>query len=408
MAYFERMVSRRYLFSRERKALVSAITLISVAGVTVGVAALIIVIGVIDGIDRDIFGRFVEIHPHMRIASADDEGLADPAPVLAAVSGRAGIERAEPIIQQQVLLERGGDLASPKVPGQIIGADELGLDRIYRIPDASTGGNIRLQSREILLGAPLAYQLGAQAGDRIIATTGKLQRTPGGWMSRRRNLQVIGIFNTGMWEFDAQTAFVSTETAREVFGADSGADFVHIKLRDPFSVRRAKSTLQAELGSGYAIHTWEEQNAEFFQALKLEKLGLVVILLLVVIVASFNIIGTLILVVIEKTPEIGILKAVGASDRMIRRVFLNSGLTIGVVGTASGLVLGLIGCFLVKYVIRFDLPDSVYAMNSLPVVVKPATVSFIVASALAISLLAAIFPAYQASRLDAVTAIRQE
>lgn len=408
MAYFERMVSRRYLFSRERKALVSAITLISIAGVTVGVAALIIVIGVIDGIDRDIFGKFVEIYPHMRVASADDHGLTDPAPVLEAVRDRRGIAVAESIIQQQVLLESSGDMASPKVPGQIIGTDQLGDDRIYRIPNANDGTNITLQDREILLGAPLAYQLGAEPGDTIIATTGKLQRTPNGWMSRRRNLKVIGFFRTGLWEFDTQTAFVSSSTAREIFGAGSGADFVQIKLENPFDVRALKAELEADLGSTYHINTWEEQNAEFFQALKLEKLGLVVILLLVVIVASFNIVGTLILVVIEKTPEIGILKAVGSSDRMIRRIFLNSGLSIGLIGTTAGLVLGLFGCFLVKYVIRFDLPDSVYAMNRLPVVVKASTVSAIVASALAISLIAAIFPAFQAARLDAVRAIRQE
>jgi lipoprotein-releasing system permease protein len=408
MAYFERMVSRRYLFSRERKALVSAITFISVLGVTVGVAALIIVIGVIDGIDRDILGKFVEIYPHLRVASADGDGLTDPGPVLAGLEGQEGILRAEPIIQQQVLLETSGDTASPKVPGQIIGTDELGSDRIYQIPNANDGTNIRLERREILLGAPLAYQLGAQPGDLIIATTGKLQRTPNGWMSRRRNLRVIGFFNTGLWEFDTQTAFVSSETAREIFGSGAGADFVQVKLADPFAVRSVKKGLEKRIGGDFQIRTWEEENAEFFQALKLEKLGLIVILLLVVIVASFNIIGTLILVVIEKTPEIGILKAVGSSDRMIRRVFINSGLTIGVIGTFTGLVLGVGGCLLVKYVIRFDLPDSVYAMNRLPVVIKPATVSFIVLSALAISLIAAIFPAIQAARLDAVKAIRQE
>lgn len=408
MAYFERMVSRRYLFSRERKALVSAITFISVLGVTVGVAALIIVIGVIDGIDRDILGKFVEIYPHLRVASEEEGGVGDPETVLAAMRQQEGVLQAEPIIQQQVLLERSGDMASPKVPGQIIGTDELGSDRIYQIPNATDGTNIRLEDREILIGAPLGYQLGAQPGDQIIATTGKLQRTPNGWMSRRRNLRVIGFFRTGLWEFDTQTAFVSSATAREIFGTSEGADFVQAKLANPFAVRSVKNRLKSEIGPGFEIKTWEEENAEFFQALKLEKLGLIVILLLVVIVASFNIIGTLILVVIEKTPEIGILKAVGSSDRMIRRIFINSGLTIGVIGTLSGLILGIAGCLLVKYVIRFDLPDSVYAMNRLPVMIKPATVAFIVVSALAISLVAAIFPAIQAARLDAVKAIRQE
>lgn len=408
MAYFERFVSRRYLVSHENRRLVTFITFISVAGVTVGVAALIIVIGVIDGIDRDIFGKFVEVHPHVKITGADGGEIEDPETLLARVAGRDEVERAGTVIQKQVLFERTASAAGAKIPGVIIGVDELGEGQLYSIPNASNGSNIRLYPREVLMGAPLLYQLGAEPGDRIIATTGKLHRTPAGWMSRRRNLRVIGHYTTGLWDFDTVTAFVSTETAREVFGMEDRVDYIHLRLKKPFEAAALKKILASELGDAYEIHTWEEQNREFFQALKLEKLGLFVILMLVVIVAGFNIIGTLILMVMEKTREIGILKAFGAGNAMIRNIFLGSGFVIGLIGTVSGLILGLMGCYLVKNVIHLDIADSPYNLRSLPVVVKPLTVSLIVACSMAVSVVAAVFPAMQAARLNTIEALRHE
>lgn len=408
MAYFERFVSRRYLFSRASRALVSVITFISIAGVTVGVAALIIVIGVIEGIDKDIFGKIVQIYPHLKISEAESKSLSQPDDLLAALKDFDEIEIAEPIFSKQVLFTFGSGESEIRVPGQIVGHEEFGEGRLYNIPNAVTGENLRLGSNEVMLGAPLAYHLHARQGDKVYVTTGMLARTAVGWRPRIRELTVVGIYQTGVWEFDLVTGFVSPATAREVFGLDKAADYMHIKLKDPFAVRAARDKIQAVIGEKFAIGTWEEENGEFFQALKMEKLGLTIILLLVVIVASFNIIGTLILLVIEKKSEIGILKAMGASDGMIHRTFLSAGLTIGTLGTFAGVTLGLLGAYILKNYDILQLPESAYNFSKLPVLVKPGSVLLITSCSMGIALLAAFFPAAQAARLDPVEALRHD
>ena len=413
MGTFERFVGWRYLFRREKKRLVSVITFISVAGVTVGVAALIIVIAVIEGIDRDIVSKIIEVHPHVKIAGAGQRGLTDPAEALAIVARRSEVELAEPVIHKQVLMEHGAG-STVTVPARLIGVEELGPDNLYTISNQRDGTSIRLGYREVILGRPLAAQLGINVfnlgEEEILVTTPILRRTPEGRRPKMRKLRVIGVFTTGLWDFDQVTGFISAETARETFSlsrsqsSGTQVDYIHVKMKDPFAVRKFKSALMDELGSDYRVTTWEEENGEFFQALKLEKLGLVIILLLVVIVASFNIIGTLILMVIEKTPEIGILKAMGSSESMIRRIFLHSGAIVGILGTLTGLALGLFGCFLVT---QIRLPPSLMLFDRMPVVIKPMTVALIMVCSITISLLAALFPAAQAARLDPIEALRR-
>ncbi len=408
MGFFERFLSRRYLFNRRQKWLVSVITFISLAGVTVGVAALIIVLGVIEGFDRDIFGKIIDIYPHVRITEADSRRVSDPEPILAFLRSRPEIELAVPVLSRQALLEHGQGRQARHVPAQLIGVASLGPGELYNIPAASDGSTIRLGDRDLLLGLPLAYRLEAGGGQTVSAITGVLALAGGSRHPRVRRLNVIGTFTTGHYEFDELTGFVSPETARQVFGSAEAADYIHVRSRRPFAVRRLKAELVEALGPTYRVTTWEEENGEFFQALKLEKLGLWVILLLVVVVASFNIAGTLILMVMEKGPEIGILKALGASEGMIRATFLQSGLTIGALGTSSGLLLGLAGCWFVRHGLRLGPPGNPYGLSHLPVVIEPATVGLIVAASLGISLLAAFFPAAQAARLDPVEALRRE
>lgn len=410
MPYFERFVSWRYLFARHRRALVSIITFISIGGVAVGVGALIIVLGVIEGMDKDIFGKFVEIYPHIKVMAADKSGLREVEPLLAKLREHREVELVVPVIQKQVLFVRDIGDQSEKSPGQLVGVDELGDAQPYPIRNRD-GSNIKLGDRELLLGAPLGFHLGARSSGEtypVLVRTGNLARTPNGWAPRSRNLTAIGHFTTGIFDFDSVTGFVSLATAREVFGMSDTFDYIHVKLRNPLSsVRSVKQALEKELGPAYAIKTWEEENGAFFQALKLEKLGLFVIMLLVVIVASFNIIGTLILTVIEKKREIGLLKAIGASDGMIRRTFLTAGSIIGVLGTSVGFVLGLGGCYVVKN-LRLDFAASPYAIDRLPVVIRPLNIALIIFCALTISLLAALFPAAQAGRLDPIEALRDD
>lgn len=407
MASFERFVAWRYLFSRERRALVSVITLISMAGVSVGVAALIAVLGVMDGADELLLGKITELYPHVRVENmlGPEEPL-DLA-VLQALRDHPDVAKAEPVHQKVSLVQSrsGGDVLSEGI--QLIGVDELGPGNIYNIPMPEGMDKITVGPGEILLGAPLAMRLRAMPGDGVVLYANNPVMTINGQRVKLKRMRVLGFFNTHYYEFDAATAFVSVETMRNLYRIDQGVDYIHVKLRDPWLADRFKQQMLGELPSHFRLRTWGEDNAAFFGALKLEKFALFLILMLIIVVAAFNIIGTLIMMVSEKTREIGILKAMGASQGLIARIFLYNGILIGIVGTAIGVALGLGICAAIP-LIKFEMPPSVYNFEHLPVLVRPLTVTIIVLASMAICSLAAVFPAWQASRLNPVEALRHD
>ncbi len=407
MAYFERFIARRYLFTREKNALVSAITFIAVTGVAVGVASLIVVLGVMDGAQKELFAKVIALYPHLKITGLGGETLPNVDHVLAEVKRTPGVEFVEPVFNKEALFSAGLGATAELVAGQIIGVESL-RDRRFEVMRAvSEKWPEKLGDREVLLGAPLAAKMKVKKGDSILAITGLTsQKTNRRAPSMR--LRVAGIFETGYYAFDSLSTIIGNDTARKAFGADQVTDYLHVNLADPASASRMRFDLQMKLGPLYSIRTWEEENGAIIQSIPLQKLGLFIILMLIVLVAGFNIIGTLILMVIEKTREIGILKAIGSSNRMIRRTFLHTGAIIGCLGTIFGLLIGLGICFLLKHVIRFEMPPSVYNFDRLPVLVKPMTVVVIVVSAMLVCVLASFFPALQASRLDPVEALRHE
>jgi lipoprotein-releasing system permease protein len=403
----ERFVSSRYLFSREKNILTSTITLVAVLGVAVGVAALIIVLGVMDGAERDLFGKVIELYPHVRVEASGDGKLNDPRALEERARSIAGVRLAEAVIQEQALFSNALGQQAEVVAGQMLGVDDLDESHIYNVRLAEDGGTLELGEREILLGAPLAERLGVRPGDSVLAIAG-LTSDQASRSSSSGRLKVVGIFESGYYTFDSMSSFISTETFATVFSRRGDADFIHIKLDDPFDARNAAGRLASTLSPYHQITTWEHDNGAFFQSIKLQKYALFLILMLIVLVAGFNIIGTMILMVIEKTREIGIMKAMGFSDRNVRRVFWSAGMLIGGMGTLSGVALGLFGCFLLRYVIKLDMPPAIYNFDHLPVLVKPLTVLVIACSSLGISVLAGLFPAAQAARLNPVDALRHE
>lgn len=404
----ETFISRRYLFAGGKKALLSAITFVAVAGVAVGVAALIIVIGVMDGAKEDLFAKMIEVYPHVKITGLQGGELRDPEPVLRELRKHPEIASVEPVVSKESLFTAQLGAQAELVAGRLVGMEDFRRDPLVRLIGPTEGLEGQLADFQVLLGKPLAEKLRIKPGASVRAITGVIARSANRQNSGGRDLKVVGIFETGYYAYDSLTALISPATAEKIFGLAGSVDYVQAKLREPMAATDFKLDLRPELGPGVEIVTWIEEQGPFFQSLLIQKWGLFLILMLIVLVAGFNVIGTLILMVIDKTREIGILKAYGSSQRMIRSIFLNSGVVIGAMGTAVGLALGLFGCFLLKYVIRLEMPPSVYNFEHLPVAVKPLTVAVIVASSMGVCMVAAIFPAIQAARLNPVEALRHD
>lgn len=400
------------MFNTERRALVRAITLVALSGVAVGVAALIIVIGVMDGAEQELFGKVIEIYPHVKVQARDGGEITKTdgqlAGILAAIDELPGVRAAAPVVSKQALMTSGVGRRSELVAGLIF-AVEPG-DSADLFPLSREGGksiSFDLAPNEIVLGADLAEELGVEAGGEVLAIMDLVARS-----ANRRpgssKFRVAGIFDTGYFAFDSVSAFISKAAADRVFNLGGAADFIYIKLDDPFAAERFARRLDLKLAAEFEVRSWEAEQGAFFESIKIQKAALFLILMLIVLVAGLNIIGTLILMVIEKTSEIGIIKAFGGSNALIRRTFLYAGGIIGVLGTGIGLALGITGCLILKYVIVLDMPPSVYNFEHLPVVIKPLTVAVIVISSIAVCLLSSLFPAISASRLDPVEALRHE
>lgn len=391
---FEFMIGSRYFLSLRKERFISAISLISSLGVAIGVMALIVVIAVMAGFDNDLKDKIIGTNPHIVIHS--EEGISDYPAFAQKIYSFKEVENIAPYVSGQAFLYFKDKFLSLNVKGIDLASEK----KVTRISDYLLGQNVILPRGGIFIGQELAQALGIKKGDEVILSSPVIGlNTP---------FHVSGIFRTGMYDYDFSLAFLDIHDAQDFFGLGSLVTQAGVKLKDPYQSLSVKKKLEGIMPGFYHIRTWTEINKNFFAALALEKMTMFIILTLIVLVACFNIVSTLVVMVVEKTKDIGILKAIGASEKSIRNIFTWGGLIIGFSGTLFGIICGVVLCFLLKKYQFIQLPKDIYSIDHLPVFLRWQDVGLIAACALMISFLSTIYPAYKAARLNPVQALRYE
>jgi len=404
---FELFVARRYLTARRKQAFISVITSISVIGIAIGVAALVIAIALITGFQGDVQDKILGATSHIMVSDLGGEGLPDYEGLAEKIRTIPGVESVTPVVYNTVLVTGFGESSGALVKGidferEKPGAAWLQKLEAGKIPD---GGGPR---EGLLLGRELALRIGAQVGDAVSVVTASSTLSPLGLLPKTKRFLVTGIFNTGLYEFDNGTALVSIGVAQRLFGLEGRASYIQVKLRDIFAAPAVGEKIKAALPPVVYITTWMELNKSLFSALKLEKNIMFLTITLIVIVAALNIIATLILMVMEKTRDIGILMAMGATPRSINRIFFYQGALIGVIGTALGVLLGLGWCGLANAFELIKIPVDIYQISYVPFRLRPFDLALIVGVTLAISFVSTLFPARRAAKIDPVVALKYE
>lgn len=408
---FEPFVARRYLFSGQHKALVSVITVISILGVAVGVFALIVVIAVMEGFDANLTDKIIGAYAHMDInPSSPDAPAINPGEMIPKITAMPEVKAAAPYISRMALVQVPGTGSLIRQTGLVIwGVDFDAEPKITKMMSKVNGNRLPGEDEIVIGKDAVNRQLFVPLKTKLMITAPVFAETAMGRVPSIRNKTLGGIFETGYPDSDGGMGYMSLESARDLFRIPEGAvDGIHLVLNNPERAHEFRDKLQHELGPQVSVVTWQDRFPVLFDALRLEKWGMFIILLLIVLVAAFNIIGTLIMVVMEKTREIGILKSMGAHESSILRIFLFQGMIIGGIGTFLGSSLGLLLCYLLKYHIKINLASEAYMSDRIPLLINPWMDLLIVLSSLAICLGASIYPARQAAQLDPVEALRYE
>jgi lipoprotein-releasing system permease protein len=422
---FEFFIGRRYLRARRKTAFVSLISLLSTAGVSVGVMVMVVVIAVMSGADSELKNRLLGVTSHAVILRHGGPFTEYRKP-LETIREAPGVEAATPYIYTQVMLHspkgifgsvlRGVD---PETAAQVIGTlDPAALQKLARFasdrsgtespsgPPGTNGDASDPLIPGILLGKELAANLNLGEEDLVSVV---LPRGSGGSIGRMpviRRFQVMGIYESGLYEFDKAMAYITLSDAQKMLGVEDTISGIEIRVEDVYNARAIADGIVSMLKFPYWAQDWMQMNRNLFSALKLQKTVMFIILALIVLVAAFNIASTLIMMVMEKTKDIAILKAMGATDRSIKKIFVYKGMVIGGVGALFGLLAGFVLCLLLKEYHFIELPTDVYFFSTLPVSLRALDVLVIAAATLLICFLATLYPSHKAAKYNPLEAFR--
>ena len=407
---YELFISLRYLKARRKQAFVSVISFISIGGVAIGVMALIIVLGVMTGFSDDLRTKILGAKSHLVIYQLG-AGMPDYREIIKEVKTVAGVVSATPAILNQVMISSPSNTVGPMIKG----IDPASAPTVTNLGSIIKEGTLQDLDKElpsglpgIILGKELAMILGVVTGDEIKVISPFGTMTPAGMVPRASRFQVVGIFDSGMYEYDSSLAYVSLAQAQNFFNQPDVATEIEVKVEDIYRVKQLSLKIQEHLGARYQVRDWMEMHKNLYAALKLEKMAMFIILVLIILVASFNIVGTLIMVVRDKHKDIAILKSMGAQSLSIMKIFILEGLIIGLTGT----VLGILGSFVVAALQNtyhiVGLPPDVYYISHLIIKITPRDLILVTVSAISISLMATLYPSWQAAQLDPAETLRYE
>jgi lipoprotein-releasing system permease protein len=416
---YELFIGLRYLRAKRKEAFISLITVISMLGVVIGVMTLTIVLAVMTGFEEDLRDRILGFNPQVIVLSFNGM-IKDHAGVVTRIQGIPGVVAAAPFIYGQVMLSVQQNVTGAVVRGVVPASEgvidiqrhlkegrleELGT--LHDVPlDEGKGGVVELPG--LIVGKDVARQLGLLVGDPVNVISPIATPTAVGMVPRVKRFVVVGLFDSGMAEYDSSLVYMDLANAQKFFDLDDAVTGIEVRVTDLYAAKDVGQRIGAALGFPYRVRDWMEINHNLFSALKLEKTVYFIVLLLIVLVAAFNIVATLIMVVMEKRKDIAILKSMGATRAGVGRIFVFKGMIIGIVGTLLGNVGGYLACWVLKRYQFIELPKDVFYVNTLPVKMYPEYFAAVTAASLLICLLATVYPARQAARLAPVDVIRYE
>lgn len=409
---FELYVARRYLMPKRGRGFLSLITWISVGGVFLGVLALIVVLAVMNGFEQEVKARIVGTNAHIILLRYGAAGLPDVPDLLRKVGGQPQVVAAAPFVYGKAMITARESSDGIMVKGVDLNQESTVTDLmkyVEHLPGPVTldpPGEGELPG--IILGVHVAEELQVTMGERVQLLAPQVGvNSPLGYIPKVQNFQVVGLFRSGMYEYDASLAYIGLSEAQSFFSMGTRVTAIEIKIRDMYQAPVVAQSLLASLGGfPYRTNDWIEMNSTLFSWMQTEKRVMFVILTLIIMVAGFNILAALIMLVMEKRRDIGILRSMGATAAEIRSIFILEGGVIGSIGLVLGTAAALVLCDLLEKYKFIKLPGDIYFIDTLPVRVEALDVTAVILAVLAISVLATIYPAWKASKMDPVEAIR--
>ena len=397
-----------------RNGFISFISGVSMLGIALGVAALIIVLSVMNGFQKEVRDRMLGVVSHIEVYAADGAPVPDLPQVLARIRQHPAVAGAAPFITAQALLARGEDMKGVLLRG-IDPALEPQVSDLSSEAQAAVLQRLQPGTFGVVPGRDLALALGVLPGDQVTLISPSGQVTPAGVMPRMKQLAVLGQFVSGHYEYDSTLALMHMDDAARIFRLE-GPTGIRVKLRDLHAAREVARELQLQLGSAFYVRDWTQQNRTWFAAVQVEKRMMFIILTLIVAVAAFNLVSTLVMTVTDKRADIAILRTLGASPRSIMGIFVVQGATSGVIGTLTGLLLGLLVAFNIDVIVPAIehlmgvsfLPRDIYLISRMPSEPQSADIVPITVISLILALVATLYPSWRASRVNPAEALRYE